>query len=120
MRVRSDSSAARAIVQRQGIGRVRHLDASLLRVQQKEKDKVLTTGAIPTELNCADIGAKNLTRKRLFGLLYMLKVVNAAHDRVGEYEFRELEHEEKMKRATKKILKDKNLLVGMIMLLSKF
>ena len=48
----------------------------------------------------------------------MLKVVNAARDRVGEYEFRELEHEEKMKRATKKILKDKNLHVGMIMLLS--
>ena len=54
MKVRSDSSAARAMVQRQGIGRVRHLDASLLWVQQKEKDKVLTTGAIPTELNCAD------------------------------------------------------------------
>eukprot|EP00913_Durusdinium_trenchii_P012806 g12024.t1 len=46
------------------------------------------------------------------------QVVNAARDRVGEYEFRELEHEEKMKRATKKILKDKNLHVGMIMLLS--
>ena len=45
MRVRSDSSAARAMVQRQGIGRVRHLDASLLWVQQKEKDKVLTAGA---------------------------------------------------------------------------
>ena len=46
-------------------------------VQQKEKDKVLSIAAILTELNCADIGAKNLTRKRLFGLLYMLKVVNA-------------------------------------------
>ena len=107
MKVRSDSSAVRAMVQRQGIGRVRHLDASLLWAQQKEKEKVLATGAIPTELNCADIGAKNLTRKRLFGLLYMLKVVNAAHDRVGEDEFKELEHEERMKRATKKILKDR-------------
>ena len=118
MKVRSDSSAARAMVQRQGIGRVRHLDASLLWVQQKEKDKVLSTAAIPTELNCADIGTKNLTRKRLFGLLYMLKIVNAAHDRVGEYEYQELEHEEKMKRATKKILKDKSFHVGMIMMMS--
>ena len=64
----SDESPVGVAQQRQGIGRVRHLDASLLWVQQKEKDKVLTTGAIPTELNCADIGAKNLTRKRLFGL----------------------------------------------------
>ena len=30
MKVRSDSSAARSMVQQQGIGRVRHLDASLL------------------------------------------------------------------------------------------
>ena len=44
--------------------------------------------------------------------------MNAARDRVGEYEFKELEHEGKMKRATKKILKDKNLHVGMIVLLS--
>ena len=108
----------RSVVQRQGIGRVRHLDASFLWVQQKEKDKALSTAAILTELNCADIGAKNLTRERLFGLLYMLKMVNATRDRVGEYEYQELEREEKMKRAMKKILKDKNLHVGMIMLLS--
>ena len=37
MIVRSDSSAARAMVQRQGIGKVRHIDASMLWVQQKVK-----------------------------------------------------------------------------------
>ena len=58
MKVRPDGSAARAMVQRQGIGRVRHLDASLLWVQQKEKEKVLSIGPIPTELNCADLGTK--------------------------------------------------------------
>ena len=36
MKIRSDISAARAMVQGQGIGRVRHLDASLW-IQQKEK-----------------------------------------------------------------------------------
>ena len=56
MKVRWDSSAAWAMVQRQGVGRVRHLDAALLWVQQEEKEKVLTVGAIPTELNSADIG----------------------------------------------------------------
>ena len=39
MKVRSDSSAARAMVQRQGIGRVRHLDAALLWIQQKRRRK---------------------------------------------------------------------------------
>ena len=41
-KVRSDRSAARAMVQRQGIGRVRHLDAALLWIQQEEKDKILS------------------------------------------------------------------------------
>ena len=93
MRVRSDSSAARAMVQRQGIGRVRHLDASLLWVQQKEKEKVLSIVAVPTELNCADVGTKNLTQKRLFGLLYMMKVIKLIVDRVGHEEFKEIEYE---------------------------
>ena len=90
-KVRSDSSAARAMVQRQGIGRVRHLDASLLWVQQKEKDKVLSIAAAPTELKCADVGTKIWTRKRLVGLLYMMMVINAIGDRVGHDEFKEIE-----------------------------
>ena len=49
---------------------------------------MLTVAGIPTELNSADIGAKNLNRRRLFGLLYMLKMVNSVHDRVGEEEYR--------------------------------
>ena len=74
------------MVQRQGIGRVRHLDASLLWIQQKEKEKILSVSPIPTDLNCADIGTKNLAKKRLLGLLYMLKMVNAVYDRIGEEE----------------------------------
>ena len=56
---------------------------SLLWVQQKEKDQVLSMAAIPTELNCVDVGAKNLTRKRFFGLLYTMKVINSLSERVG-------------------------------------
>lgn len=72
MKVRTDSSAAGAMVQRQGIGRVRRLDASLQWAQQKETKKAFSAVAIPSELNCADISAKSLTRRRLFGLLYMM------------------------------------------------
>ena len=119
MKVRSDSSAARAMVQRQGIGRVRHLDAALLWVQQKESEKVFNVGAIGTALNCADIGTKNLTRSRLFGLLYMLKMISSAGERIGQQEFKDLEYKERMRKATKKIMKVKDLHVGLLMILSR-
>ena len=119
MKVWSDSSAARAMVQRQGIGRVRHLDASLLWIQQKKKEKILAVSPIPTELNCADIGTKSLTRRRLFGLLYMLKMVNSIGDRVGEEEFQELEHRENMKKGLKKVMKNKkDLHVGLLLMMA--
>ena len=73
---------------------------------------------IPTELNSADIGTKGLTRNRLFGLLYMLKMINSAGDRVGFEEYKELEHRERMRKGTQKVLKNKNLHVGLIWLLS--
>ena len=106
------------MVQRQGIGRVRHMDAALLWIQQKEKDKILSVSPIPTELNTADIGAKGLTRSRLFGLLFMLKVIDGAGDRVGHEEYKEIEHRERMRKGTQKVLKNKNLHVGLIWLLS--
>ena len=119
MKVRSDSSAARAMVQRQGIGRVRHLDAALLWIQQKEKEKVLAVSAIPTELNSADIGTKSLTRRRLFGLLYMLKMVDSSGDRIGREEFQEMEHREQMKRGLKKAMKGKkDLHIGLLMMMA--
>ena len=59
------------------------MDAALLWIQQKEKEKILAVSPIPTELNSTDIGAKGLTRNRLFGL--------RAGDRVGHEEYRELE-----------------------------
>ena len=101
-KVRSDSSAARGMTQRQGIGRVRHLDASLLWIQQKEKEKVITVAAIPSELNSADIGAKNLAKKRLNGLLYVIHMVDAVGDRVGEQEYHEIEHNYQLKQGMKK------------------
>ena len=123
MKVRSDSSAARAMVQRQGIGRVRHLDAALLWAQQKERErereKIFSVGAIGTELNCADIGTKNLTRSRLFGLLFMLKMINSIGDRIGQQEFKDLEYKERMRKATRKIMKVKDLHVGLLMILSR-
>ena len=54
MKARSDSSAARGMTQRRGIGRVRHLDASMLWIQQKEREKILTVAAIPRHQEFAE------------------------------------------------------------------
>ena len=78
------------------------MDASMLWIQQKEREKVLTVAAIPIDLNSADIGAKNLPKKRLRGLQYMLRMVDAVGDRVGEQEFLEIEEQRKMKQGMKK------------------
>ena len=118
MRARSDSSAGRGMTQRQGIGRVRHLDASMLWIQQKEREKVLSVAPIPTDLNSADIGAKNLPKKRLRGLQYMLHMVASMGDRVGEPEFREIEKEHQLKQGMKKFCKSKDLRIGLLMLLT--
>ena len=117
-KVRSDSSAARGMTQRQGIGRVRHLDASLLWIQQKEKEKVITVAAIPSELNSADIGTKNLAKKRLNGLLYMIHMVDAVGDRVGEQEYHELEHNYQLKQGMKTLGKGRDLRIGLLLLLA--
>eukprot|EP00913_Durusdinium_trenchii_P000510 g466.t1 len=83
------------------------------------REKIFSVSAIGTELNCADIGTKNLTRSRLFGLLFMLKMVNGIGDRIGQQEFKDLEYKERMRKATRKIMKVKDLHVGLLMVLSR-
>ena len=65
MVARTDSSVARAISQRAGVGRVRHLQTSCLWIQQWVSMRRLRVAAIPTQMNSADAGTKILTAKRL-------------------------------------------------------
>jgi len=58
LRVLMDSSAARGIFQRQGVGRVRHLEVKLLWVQQLLMHKKYSIGAVSTHDNKADVGTK--------------------------------------------------------------
>ena len=118
MKIRTDSSAARSMVQRQGIGRVRHLDASLLWVQQKESERAFSIAAIPSELNSADIGTKSLTRKRLLALLYMMKFVDAVGDRVGTEEYNDLEYQYQIRKGAKKMMKSKDIRIGLLLLMA--
>jgi hypothetical protein len=60
LKILTDASTARAICVREGVGKVRHLAARLLWIQQKVQDKAIEIEKISTGDNCADIGTKNL------------------------------------------------------------
>ena len=63
LKVRLDSSAARGICSRQGVGRVRHLEVKTLWLQTQVKERNLYIGSIPGLENSADLGTKSLTRE---------------------------------------------------------
>ena len=58
--IKSDASAALGIIQRQGLGKVRHIDCSYLYIQQVCAEKVLTFSKVPGARNTADICTKGL------------------------------------------------------------
>ena len=65
MKVWLDSSAARGVFQRQGVGRIRHLEARSLWVQEGLKKKEFELEAVRSEENSADIGTKALNEAKL-------------------------------------------------------
>ena len=105
MKDRSDSSAGRSMVQRHGVGRVRHLDASLLWIQQKEKERILSVTSIPSEINPSDIGTKILSKARLLALLFLVKMVDGSGFRLGEEQFFDIQEKLETKKSIKKVAK---------------
>ncbi|CAE7261574.1 unnamed protein product [Symbiodinium sp. CCMP2592] len=84
----SDSSVARAIASRLGVGRVRHLQTSCLWIQQWVAQHLLKVLAVPTEFNPADLGTKCFTAKRLRLLCYLVGLVHDNGEHVCQNEFR--------------------------------
>ena len=64
MEVYLDSSAARGVFQRQGVGRIRHLEVKSLWVQEALQRKLFRLHAVPSSDNTADFGTKALTIER--------------------------------------------------------
>ena len=79
----ADSSVPRAIAQRAGVGRVRHLQTSCLWIQQWCAKRELKVLAIPTEKNPADVGTKVLTANRLRMLCGITGMVNGGGSLIG-------------------------------------
>ena len=63
--VLGDASAALAIVQRQGIGKIRHLDTSYLWVQEKAMKGQIAYGRVPGRENGAYLFTKPLSWEKM-------------------------------------------------------
>ena len=65
----TDSSSARQLCSRQGTGKVKHLSAKILWIQDQVRNGEIALSQISTAFNVADIGTKVLSAKRLKTLL---------------------------------------------------
>ena len=80
LRVLFDSSAARGMTARTGSGRVKHVKARYLWVQDRVRKKQFSVGSVGTSHNTADLGTKFHCGERLRELMRMMPIV------VGEFE----------------------------------
>ena len=75
LRVLSDSSAARAMTARTGSGRVKHVEARYLWVQDRVRKKQFSAESVDTSHNTADLGTKFHSGERLWELMRMMHIV---------------------------------------------
>ena len=85
---RTDSSVARAISSRQGVGRIRHLSVASLWLQERVQCRDISVRAIGTVFNPSDVGTKVLSVQRLRLLCYIMGIRDSGDNPVGfaEYE----------------------------------
>ena len=86
MRVHVDSSAARGVFQRQGAGRIRHLEVKSLWVQEALRQKKFSLHAVKTDENLADIGTRALQVTKLEKFRDELNVISLEEFNQGDTE----------------------------------
>ena len=77
LRVHTDSTAARGISQRQGVGKVRHLEVKTLWVQQLVQQKRLEVLKVAGDQNPADLNTKVHGKAKFLELVKLYGVKNA-------------------------------------------
>ena len=84
----TDNSAARQLVSRQDVGRIKHLSGKLLWVQDLVLPKQLAVSQRPTEWNYSDIGTRPLSKSRLMILLNQIGVMDPTNlQMIGQEEY---------------------------------
>ena len=82
IKVLIDNSACRYILSRAGCGRVRHLSARVLWMQQKVEQKVLCITPVSSTENLADIGAKKVPVSTVRLLTHHIGVFDSEKDQL--------------------------------------
>ena len=81
-----DSSAARGILSRRGVGRLRHLSCRVLWLQNLVGEKLLMVKAVLGAINPSDIATERLSISRLESLLYLFGIWDSANNSlVGQH-----------------------------------
>ena len=78
----TDSTGARGILQRKGVGRLRHLSCRILWLQSLVGVGIIKLSAVSGNTNPADIGTKRLTANRLRSLMSLLGLFNMSTNTV--------------------------------------
>ena len=103
-----DSSAARGIITRQGVGSVKHLQIRTLLLQELHKKGTLSVHLVGTKENAADIGTKPLSGKRIKLLLHWLGFQDENDEPVGREELQEHRTQEQAKASVRMIKSKEN------------
>ena len=98
-----DSTAAMGILQRSGVGRIRHRSTCVLWTQQAVAEAKVVLHKISTDLNCADLGTKHMARARMRMLQFLLGSCDAYGNAVGEDDYLEFTAKQQFKRAVKAV-----------------
>ena len=93
-----DASAAKAMLERSGVGKVRHLSCRILWCQQLIKSGEVALLKISTTFNPSDLGTKGLSRARTLMLMCILRVWDEMHECfVGAQELKEEKEKQSFK-----------------------
>ena len=101
LNARSDSASARAIGQRLGCGRVRHLSAGWLWIQGAVKARELEISAILGAINPADLGTKPLGGARIRELLFTMNALGVGGEPYGQEEKEAVDQKRTLSQAIK-------------------
>ena len=85
-----DSSAAKAMCMREGVGAVKHMDVRALWIQQERTVNNLKVTKVAGERNVADLGTKAHPRTRFEQLRDMASIVDCS--RIDDYKLVEVSH----------------------------
>ena len=95
-----DSAAARGIINRRGVGKVRHLSCRSLWLQGRMADGSMIVSPVSGLKNPADIGAKRLNVQRMKALMFLLGMFDSFNNcQVGEVEARSILQHQELKQA---------------------